>query len=182
VTTPLSGQAGPDVAGMTSHSGHSEIRPASLPLRVAAMVYDGVLLFGIAFGAGFGLLALTGWAAPLAGSHRFVLQAVIFLAIGSYFCWCWIRSGQTLALKTWNLRVIDARGRNPSLVHAVLRYLLAWTLLVPGLLYIAVLQPSLAGSLVALVVGVMLALVPAVFDREHRLLHDRWSRTRIVRA
>jgi uncharacterized RDD family membrane protein YckC len=84
---------------------------ASLPLRFAAMVYEGVLLFGIAFAAGLLLLTTTGWTAPLLAWQRLVLQALVFVALGIYFCWCWIRSGQTLALKTWDLRAMRCHGR-----------------------------------------------------------------------
>jgi uncharacterized RDD family membrane protein YckC len=156
--------------------------PASLPLRIAAMVYDGVLLFGIAFAAVLVLLTLSGWTAPLSPGQRWILQGVVFAALGAYFCWCWIRSGQTLALKTWNLRVVDASGRNPSPGRAIGRYVLSWTMFVPGLAYIAIMEPSRAGGLVALVIGFLMTLVPALFDRERRLLHDRLSRTHIVRS
>jgi uncharacterized RDD family membrane protein YckC len=158
------------------------LRPASLLLRVAAMVYEGVLLFGVAFAAGFALLTLAGWQGPLAGSRRLALQAALFGAIGLYFVWCWSRSGQTLALKTWKLRVIDAQGRPPSWPRALARYLLAWHLFAPGLLAIAVLQPPRVAGLLALALGFVVLLLPAGFDPQRRLLHDRWTATRIVRA
>jgi uncharacterized RDD family membrane protein YckC len=145
------------------------------------MVYDGVLLFGVSFAAGFAVLALSGWSTPLTDGRRFVLQATVFLAIGIYFCWCWSRSGQTLALKTWNLRVADDAGRNPTLRRCAARYVASWTLLAPGLLYVVLMQPSRAGSLAALAIGFVLMLLPAFFDRDRRLLHDRWTKTRVVR-
>jgi uncharacterized RDD family membrane protein YckC len=160
----------------------AELRPAGLLLRVAAMVYEGVLLFGVAFAAGLALLALAGWEGPLAGARRLALQAALFGAIGLYFVWCWSRSGQTLALKTWKLRVIDAHGRPPTWLRALSRYLLAWHLFVPGLLAIAVLQPSRVAGLLALALGFVVLLLPAAIDPQRRLLHDRWSGTRIVRA
>jgi uncharacterized RDD family membrane protein YckC len=156
-------------------------QPASLPLRIAAMVYDAVLLFGIAFAAGLALLTTTGWTAPLGSGQRLTLQVVVFVALGAYFCWCWMRSGQTLALKTWGLRLVDATGGNPSLGRCLGRYALSWTLFLPGLAYIVLLQPSRAGSLAALLISFVLTLLPALFDRDRRLLHDRLSQTRIVR-
>jgi uncharacterized RDD family membrane protein YckC len=96
--------------------------------------------------------------------------------------WCWSRSGQTLALKTWKLRVIDAHGQPPTWLRALSRYLLAWHLFVPGLLAIAVLQPSRVAGLLALALGFVVLLLPAAIDPQRRLLHDRWSGTRIVRA
>jgi uncharacterized RDD family membrane protein YckC len=146
------------------------------------MVYDAVLLFGIAFAAGLALLTATGWTAPLSSGQRLVLQAMVFVAFGAYFCWCWVRSGQTLALKTWGLRLVDASGHNPSLGRCIGRYALSWTLFLPGLAYIALLQPSRAGSLAALLLGFVLTLLPALADRDRRLLHDRLSHTRIIRT
>ena len=155
--------------------------PAGLPLRVAAMVYDGVLLFGVSFAAGFVVLALTGWSAPLTDGRRLVLQVAVFLAIGIYFCWCWNRSGQTLALKTWNLRIADYAGKNPTLWRCAARYVASWTLFLPGLVYIGQMQPERAESLAALATGFVLMLLPALLDRDRRLLHDRWTHTRVVR-
>jgi len=155
--------------------------PAGLLLRVAAMVYDGVLLFGVSFAAGFAVLAFSGWSTPLTDGRRLVLQAAVFLAIGTYFCWCWTRSGQTLALKTWNLRIADDAGRNPTLARCAARYVASWTLFAPGLLYVVLMQPARAGSLAALAIGFVLMLLPALLDRDRRLLHDRWTRTRVVR-
>ena len=155
--------------------------PAGLLLRVAAMVYDGVLLFGVSFAAGFAVLATTGWATPLTDGRRLVLQVAVFVAIGIYFCWCWNRSGQTLALKTWHLRIADDAGSNPTLWRCAARYVASWTLFAPGLVYVVLMQPSRAGSLAALAIGFVLMLMPALFDRDRRLLHDRWTHTRVVR-
>jgi uncharacterized RDD family membrane protein YckC len=146
-----------------------------------AMVYESVLLFGVTFAAGLALLSLSVWTVPLSGARRHVLQAALFVVIGAYFVWCWSRSGQTLALKTWQLRVIDEDGRSPSLPRAIGRYLLSWTLFLPGLAYIAIAEPSRAGSLIALALGFAALLIPAIVDPARRLLHDRWTGTRIVR-
>ena len=155
-------------------------RPAGLVLRLVAMIYDAVLVFGIGFVAVLAVLLLTG--APGAQAQRLLLQAMLLIAIGAYFSWCWSRSGQTLALKTWNLRVIDTSGRHPSLARAIARYILAYTLALPGMAYIALVQPSGAGALCALALGFVGMLMPALFDRQSRLLHDRCSGTLLARA
>jgi len=155
-------------------------RPAGLALRLVAMIYDAVLVFGIGFAAVVVVLLLTG--VPGAEGQRRWLQVMLFIVIGAYFSWCWSRTGQTLALKTWNLRVIDTSGRHPSLARAVARYVLAYTLALPGLAYIALAHPSRAGALCALALGFVGMLMPAVFDRQSRLLHDRCSGTLLARA
>lgn len=145
------------------------------------MIYEAVLLFGVVFIVSYALLALFQWKYPLPSGPRSVLQAVLFVAIGGYFVWCWSRSGQTLALKTWNLKVLAADGRPPGLGRAVGRYLLAWHLWLPGLLWLAVFQTHALGDLAALAIGFAVLLLPGLVDRERRLLHDRWSGTRVVR-
>ena len=49
-------------------------------LRLVAMVYDAVLVFGIGFVAALAVLLLTG--SPDAEAQRLPLQAMLFIAIG----------------------------------------------------------------------------------------------------
>jgi uncharacterized RDD family membrane protein YckC len=158
------------------------MRPAGLGLRLAAMIYEAVLLFGVVFIVSYALLALFQWKYPLPPGPRGVLQAVLFVAIGGYFVWCWSRSGQTLALKTWNLKVLAADGAPPGVARAALRYLLAWHLWLPGLAWVALFQTHALADLGALALGFALLLLPALADPQRRLLHDRWTRTRVVRV
>ena len=157
-------------------------QPAGLPLRLAAMVYEAVLLFGVVFCVSYALLALFKWTYPLPSGPRTVLQAVLFVAIGGYFVWCWSRSGQTLALKTWNLKVLADDDSPPHFGRAVLRYVLAWHLWLPGLVWVAVFQTHGIAGLGALAACFALLLLPALVDPQRRLLHDRWTRTRVVRV
>jgi uncharacterized RDD family membrane protein YckC len=159
----------------------SSFPPASLALRLAAMIYEAVLLFGVVFIVSYTLLALFQWTYPLPPGPRTVLQAVLFLAIGGYFVWCWSRSGQTLALKTWNLKVLDERSVPPSAGRSVARYVLAWHLWLPGLVWVALFQSHGLADLGALAAGFVTLLLPALADPQRRLLHDRWTRTRVVR-
>lgn len=155
--------------------------PASLALRLAAMIYEAVLLFGVVFIVSYALLALFQWTYPLPPGPRSALQGVLFVAIGGYFVWCWSRSGQTLALKSWNLKVLADDGRPPRLGRAVARYLLAWHLWLPGLLWVALFPAHALADLAALVIGFGALLLAGLADPQRRLLHDRWSGTRIVR-
>jgi uncharacterized RDD family membrane protein YckC len=145
------------------------------------MIYEAVLLFGVVFIVSYTLLALFQWKYPLPPGPRAALQAALFLAIGAYFVWCWSRSGQTLALKTWNLKVLDASGAPPSAARAIARYVLAWHLWLPGLVWVAAFQSNALADLGALAAGFALLLLPALADPQRRLLHDRWTKTRIVR-
>src|SRR5512134_992495 len=156
-------------------------RPAGVLIRLAAMVYEAILLFGVVFVVGYALLAAARWTYPLTGSQRTVLQAVLFAAIGLYFVYQWTRSGQTLAMKAWNLRLVDSAGAPPRLAAALLRYVAAWHLALPGLFWAGLFGDRGAVDVAMFAAGFVLLLVPAWFDTQHRLLHDRLSATRLVR-
>ncbi len=75
------------------------------------------------------------------------------------------------------------RGRESpvSTPRAVARYLLSWHLFLPGLVILAFVPLGRAAALAALASGFGLLLLPALWDRDRRLLHDRWTRTRVLR-
>lgn len=115
-------------------------------LVVVSVVLIGFLLPQIVLN-GFGMAM----APKLMWFHVFMLLLV-------YFVWFWLHGGQTLPMKTWKLRLVDAAGGPLRPAQALLRYLAAW--------------PSiLCGG-----IGILWALV----DRDHRFLHDRIAGTRIV--
>ncbi|MFZ5541178.1 MAG: RDD family protein [Pseudomonadota bacterium] len=156
-------------------------RPPGLLLRLAAMTYEAVLLFGVVFIVGYLVLALAQWTYPLQPHQRWTLQAVLFVAIGVYFVWCWSRGGQTLAMKTWRLRVVGPDGGPLSWRTAVLRYLLAWHLFAPGIAYVALFQAHAAWDIAAFAVGFVAMLAVGIAGRDRQLLHDRWLGTRVIR-
>lgn len=145
------------------------------------MIYEAVLLFGVAFIVGYALLATLRWSYPLAAHQRWVLQALLFIAFGIYFVYCWSRSGQTLAMKSWQLRLVGPDGRPPSVGTAVLRYLLAWTLLAPGLVFVARFHTHAAWDALAFVIGFAAMLLVTRTHADRQLLHDRLLGTRVIR-
>ena len=146
------------------------------------MIYDALLLIGIAMLVAYAMLSLLQWSYPLSPTRRLGLQAVLFITIGIYLIICWIRTGQTLGMKAWRIKVIDAEARPPRIARAIARYVLAWYLWLPGLALAASFHCNARSSLVTLAVGFGLALTPAVLDRQRRLLHDRWTGTRVARV
>lgn len=156
-------------------------RPPGLLLRLAVMTYEAVLLFGIAFVTGYALLALAGWSYPLQPRQRLVLQAALFLVIGVYFVYSWVRAGQTLPMKSWRLRVVDRDGGLLSPARAALRYVLAWSLFAPGLLAIALTGAGGLASLGILLASLLAMLAVARLDPRRQLLHDRILGSRVIR-
>jgi uncharacterized RDD family membrane protein YckC len=159
----------------------STARPPGVLLRLAVMTYEAVLLFGVVFVAGFALLSLTGWSYPLQPAQRWALQAVLFIAIGAYFVYCWVRAGQTLPMKSWRLRLVDRDGRLLSPARAVLRYVLAWSLFAPGLLAVALTGIGGLASLLALLASLLAMLAVARLEPRRQLLHDLILGSRVIR-
>ena len=149
----------------------------SLWRRMACWTYEGMLLFGVLFIAGylFGTLTQT----RNAMDNRHGLQAFLFLIFGIYFVWLWSK-GQTLAMKTWNIRLVDVQGRPVSQARALLRYLLSWIWLLPSLSLVWLLGLPTAG-LVALVLGwVAIYAMLSRFHPQRQFWHDALAGTRLI--
>ena len=116
------------------------------------MVYEAVLLFAVAFFAAWLFFFASGARDATSGWLRHALQLFIAAVFAAYFLWCWLRGGQTLAMKAWHIRLVDVTPRK-----AVLRFLLA-LLLLPA------------------------SIVWALFDPDGQFLHDRLAGTRLVSA
>lgn len=144
---------------------------------MACWLYEGMLMFGVVFIAGYLFSSLTQTRHALDNRHP--LQAFLFVVFAIYFTWFWAR-GQTLAQKTWNIRVVDALGRPASQTRAFLRYVLSWLWLLPPLALGWALGAA-GGALTVLVLGWV--VVYALLSRLHsqrQFLHDALAGTRLV--
>jgi uncharacterized RDD family membrane protein YckC len=103
----------------------------SLWRRMCCFVYEGVLLFGVVMIAGWLFSTLTQQRHALALRHE--LQFFLFLVLGVYFIWFWSHGGQTVAMKTWHVRILTSEGKPVSEYRSALRYLLSWVWMLPGL-------------------------------------------------
>ncbi len=149
----------------------------SLKRRMACWMYEGLLMFGVVFISGylFGTLTQTRHAL----NNRHALQAFLFLVFGIYFIWFWAK-GQTLAMKTWNIRVVSTSGQAISQSRALLRYFLSWVWLLPPLALIAPFSLS-TGETALLVIGwVAVWALLSRFHPQRQFWHDAWAGTRLV--
>jgi len=122
--------------------------------RLASMAYEAILLFGVGFFAAWLFFFASGGRDATHGWERYVLQLFILAVFAAYFLWCWLRGGQTLAMKAWHIRLADV-----SPPKALYRFFLALLLVPTGI-----------------------SLLWALFDREKQFLHDRLAGTRLVQA
>jgi uncharacterized RDD family membrane protein YckC len=144
--------------------------------RMACWLYEGVLMFGVVFIAGGLFDVLSQSRQTLA--NRPLRMAFLFIVFGLYFSWCWPR-GQTLAQKTWRIRVVDAAGQPLTPARACLRYALCWLWFLPPLMVHALGVPLLA----VLLLLALWVIVWALASRIHPLRqfwHDALAATRLI--
>ena len=123
----------------------------SLRRRLASMLYEAILLFAVAF-LGTWLFQLAAGTFFLEGWRRHALQAFLVALFAAYFLWCWLRGGQTLAMKTWRIRLVDLTPQK-----AILRFLYALVLVPTGI-----------------------SILWAGFAEDRQFLHDRLAGTRLT--
>lgn len=149
----------------------------SLPRRMACWLYEGLLMFGVVFISGylFGTLSQT----RNAMDNRLPLQIFLFIVFGIYFVWFW-HKGQTLAMKTWHLRLVDTQGQVVSQNRALLRYVLSWVWLVPPLAASMLVKLS-TGEVAVVVVGwVWVYALLSRFHPRRQFMHDALAGTQLI--
>ncbi|NCT81869.1 MAG: RDD family protein [Comamonadaceae bacterium] len=156
-----------------------EAAPPGLARRLAAFFYEGVLLFGVVFFTGFLYSVLTRQQHALEG--RAGMGLALFTVIGLYFIGFWTRSGQTLAMKTWHLRVVDLQGRPLGWRRALLRYLFSWLWFLPALLSVWALGLHGGGAIAtSLIAGIAAYVLIARLHPQRQFLHDAICGSRVI--
>ena len=130
-------------------------RLAGLLPRFASLGYEAILIIPILFVAAYLFLALIQAArTPLL---QLVFRLWLLAVLGVYFVYCWRHGGQTLAMKTWRIRLARKDGSVLSTREASARFLLALCSLL------------LCGA------GFWWGFI----DRERQFLHDRLTGSRL---
>jgi len=122
----------------------------------ASLMYEVLTLIAIVFVSASIFLWLFGDSSY--GVKRFALQLFLWGVLAAYFIWCWIKSGQTLAMQAWKIKLVNQQNGLPDFKLAALRYLFA------------TLSLALFG----------LGFLWAIFDKDHQFLHDRLLKTRLI--
>ena len=144
---------------------------------MACWLYEGILMFGVVFIAGylFGTMSQT----RNAMDNRHGLQAFLFVIFGIYFVWFWAK-GQTLAMKTWNIRVVNQHGKPISQARAVLRYALSWLWFLPALGAAAVFKLPVTETVVIAIGWIAVWAILSRFHPHQQFWHDALAGTRLV--
>jgi uncharacterized RDD family membrane protein YckC len=150
----------------------------ALRRRLATMIYEGVILFGVVFIAGYLFSTLTQQRNGL--THHNLLASWIGIVLAAYFVWFWTHGGQTLPMKTWRMKVVDAHGQPVKPGRALARYALAWLWFLPPLALHPLMSLAVPQTLVVFGVWVTLWAAAVRLDPARQFLHDRLAGTRIV--
>ncbi len=116
------------------------------------MVYEAFLVFAVGFFASWIFFFASGARDATSGALRRELQLFILVVLAAYFLWCWLRGGQTLAMRAWKIRLVNVTPRK-----AIVRFVLALLLLPISILW-------------------------ALVDRDRQFLHDRLAGTKLIDA
>lgn len=154
-----------------------ELRAPSLLRRMACWIYEGLLIFGVLFISGYLFSTLSQSRHALDNRHG--LQAFLFLVVGIYFTW-FGHKGQTLAMKTWHIRLVDTEGQALTQKRALLRYLLSWVWFIPPLAGIAPFSLDAGETAVLLLGWVAVWAVLSRFHPQQQFWHDALAGTRLV--
>ncbi len=147
----------------------AELPSAGVIKRLAAMVYDSLLIFGLLFTATIPTLLFQPDQQLDKNNEQVVhelptlvdgwpFQIYLLLVYISFFCWFWRKNGQTLGMQAWRLKVEGEQGQRISLKQCLQRI---------GGAFI---------SAACLGLGYWWIWI----DRDNLAWHDRWSKTRVV--
>ena len=134
-------------------------------------------MFGVVFIAGYVFGTLSQTRNPM--DNRHALQAFIFVVFGIYFVWLWSK-GQTLAMKTWNIRIVDRIGQPITQARALLRYVLCWLWFLPALIVASPFKLSGVESVVIVLGWVAIWAILSRFHPQQQFWHDALAGTRLV--
>jgi uncharacterized RDD family membrane protein YckC len=164
---------------------NAPLSPAGLWRRFGAFVHELLFLVAYLFITGLIFAAFSGESMQagrpqiLSGPVAVFQQLYLFITVGVYFIFFWIKNRRTLAFKTWHLRIVAAHDMQsaPTLKQAIIRYLATWIGPALALIIFATLGKSVGGWwLCALFANFLWAIV----DPAKQFLHDRIARTRVV--
>ena len=144
------------------------------------MVYESMLLFAVLF--------ISDWFFSTLLQQRHALQMRhagqiwLFLVLGLYFIWFWTHGGQTLAMKTWRVKLVTSDGQVVKTRRAVVRFLLAWLWILPGLVVASLTNAKAWGLLLIPGANILLWAWTAYLDPQRQFLHDRIAGTKVIKV
>jgi len=159
--------------------------------RLACALYECVLVFGVVFTVGLIYGVLVKQTHGL--HHRMGLQLSLVFFLGLYFVIPWVKTGQTLAMKTWNIFVLRAPNQTSgaafdatininhmqkmSYPQAIFRYLSIHMAYLPSVLTAKMLHLPAFYEAMVLLIGVLVYFCLYLVLPRRQALHDQYTHT-----
>ena len=116
---------------------------------------------------------------------------LVYSLFGVYFVWYWKKTGQTLAMQTWHVKLVDLEGKLLSQNQGLIRYAISTLWLIPTVIIYGVFKILMGHPLghwptIELMFFMALLFWPmtCLFDRDRingpQSLVDRLAKTRLV--
>ena len=153
----------------------------SIKRRIATLPYEGLLLAALLVIASFPVAGLKG--ATLVGSPHFFFQTYLLSISVAYFTWFWCHGGQTLAMKTWRIRVVTIDGSKINFKRALARLVCATLFYGPACIGLILLFfPDRVSRVIGMwgFLPMIATILWARHDADRQFLHDRMAGTRLV--
>lgn len=138
----------------------NQVTPATLTRRLAAVVYDTLIVVAISMVVVLIAVALNGGEAIDTPLGKATLQSALLCTNFLFFGYCWTRAGRTLGMLAWHLRVQTHDGGKLSWTQALIRFF------------------GGAFSILCFGLGFWMILT----SDERLAWHDRWSNSVVVRT
>ena len=151
----------------------------SLRRRLACWLYEALILFALMMVTVL-LESIVALGLP-AFNQPVLLQACSFVVFGAYFAYFWSR-GQTLAMKTWRIQLVDPHGQRITALRALARYALAWVWVLPLALQLTPWRLPLAEMAVLQAGWVCIWALLSRLQPQRQFLHDVAAGTRLIEA
>ena len=152
----------------------------SLRRRMACWLYEGLLLFAVSLIATLVFSVAIDMRSGI-DPRKWLLQAFLVVVLGAYFAFFWSR-GQTLAMKTWRIAIVDRHGRPLTQGRAVLRFVYCSIWVLPPLAALASRQFTLPELGVMFLGWVAFWAMLSRFHPQRQFWHDELAGTRLVEA
>lgn len=133
------------------------MQPTGLLRRIAAMLYDLLLIAALLFLATLPFIAVRG-GEPVEIGDNLIYRFVLFAVIYTFFVGFWVRSGRTLGMQSWRMQLETMDGNKVTLGTASIRF------------FAAAVSWAAAG----------LGFLWQLWDKDKLTWHDRMSGTRIM--
>ena len=139
---------------------------AGLVRRMAALLYDSFLVFAIWMLLGFIFQLFSGIGHTQITDGQLeknpylsnLLFSLMIFSCVSFYCWFWLKSGQTLGMLAWRLRLEAISSNNLTIKQVFIRWLVAW----PSFLFFG------------------FGYLWLYIDRNGDTFHDKLSETKVV--